>query len=112
MSNHRTVPESYCAVPDEVIEEIIAGVNPVCVTRAVLFGSAVEPEIDANDIDVLVLSEDFAGVQFDMRQSLLKFPEKPFIDSWLYTLTEFDKIYPESSQFRQKIEYKSVNLLP
>ena len=106
-----TISEAHCALPDEVIEEIIVGVEPVCPTRLVLFGSAIEFGLKANDIDLLILSDDFRGVQFDTRRSLLRFPEDLFIDSWLYTPTEFEKIHPEDSQFRRRLEEESVDLL-
>ncbi|GAB3676807.1 hypothetical protein [Halopiger thermotolerans] len=106
-----TISEANCALPDEVVEEIIAGVRPVCPTRLALFGSAVELGLKANDIDLLILSDDFRGVRFDMRRSLLRFPEDLFIDLWLYTPTEFDKIHPEESQFRRRLDEESVDLL-
>jgi hypothetical protein len=102
---------SDCPLPADVVEDLIEGTSQVRPSRLLLFGSATNLGLEANDIDLLVLSEEFKQIRFDLRRSLLDFPDELSVDTWLYTPVEFEEIYSPNGTLRRKMEEDSINLL-
>jgi hypothetical protein len=115
IEEHRPIMDysspSDCPLPADVVEDLIEGTSQVRPSRLLLFGSATNLGLEANDIDLLVLSEEFKQIRFDLRRSLLDFPDELSVDTWLYTPVEFEEIYSPNGTLRRKMEEDSINLL-
>ena len=90
--------------------EVAKSVKSVNSDRACIFGSFALSHQEPNDIDLLVISDEFSGVSYKERQHLLELPPRLPIDCWLYTNREFEELYPESNEVRQSIEEANIDL--
>lgn len=101
----------YCDSFIELVEDLSKAVQVVDPDRACLFGSAVELGLDADDLDVLVVSDSFKNCLFSNRRDLIPFSNKKPTDLWPYTLKEFSAIYPEQNPIRESIEKAYIDLI-
>jgi predicted nucleotidyltransferase len=99
-------------LPDEFVAELIECVGKVEPERTCIFGSSVKEGLDAGDIDILILSEHFEGIQYRARDDLLEWPDGRIFDSWLYTPREFESLCSRGHPFRESIEDDRIELLP
>jgi pantothenate synthetase len=95
-------------LPDEFLDSI-KDVNP---TRACIFGSILVDEQSASDIDIIILSTEFDGIQFSERKDFFDVPKDIYFDIRPYTPGEFETLFPPTHPFRQTIERQHLNLLP
>jgi hypothetical protein len=94
-----------------MLEDLSKAVRVVNPKRACLFGSAVELGLDANDLDILVISDVFECHLFADRRDMIPFPKQKPIDVWPYTTEEFSALYTEHNPVRDSIESAHINLL-
>jgi hypothetical protein len=99
-------------LPGEFVTEITECVGKLEPERTCIFGSSVKEGLDAGDIDILVLSEHFKGIQYRAREDLLEWPDGQIFDSWLYTPREFESLCSRGNPFRESIEHDRIELLP
>jgi hypothetical protein len=104
--------EQSSSIPTDFITEITAGLKPVELTRVCIFGSAVEEGIAAEDIDILILSKDFAGVHFTSREEMVLLPNSHYFDVRPYTPDEFERLCPRGHPFRESIESQHIDITP
>jgi hypothetical protein len=81
------------SVPEK-LERFLAGLRQFHLDRAILFGSCATGEwIEESDIDLILVSDDFEGVFFPDRTSLVHkyWPYRHGLDVLCYTRREFEK---------------------
>ena len=104
--------EQSSSISPGFITEITAGLKPIELTRACIFGSAVEEGAAAEDIDILILSKDFSGVHFTHREEMVLLPNSHYFDVRPYTPDEFERLCPRGHPFRESIESHHIDITP
>lgn len=92
----------------KILSQVVRAVDP---NRACLFGSAVELGLNADDLDILVVSDTFENIVFSDRKGMIDFPDEQLVDLWPYTVEEFSVLYPKQNPVRQSIENNYIDLL-
>lgn len=93
---------------EEVLPQIVAEFSPRMV---LLFGSRVRGDADEEaDIDVVIVSEAFAGIPFVKRmpEVLKNVRFEKHIDIVCYLPEEFERIKPNSAVLQDAMEYGEV----
>ncbi len=93
---------------EEVLPQIVAEFSPRMV---LLFGSRVRGDADEDaDIDVVIVSEAFAGIPFVKRmpEVLKNIRFEKHIDVVCYLPDEFERIKPNSAILQDALEYGEV----
>lgn len=89
------------------LEECIKVVHPA---KALIFGSVVCKGPEANDIDLLVVSDDFEGVLRQNRPKMLDLPGKFKFDLFLYTRREYKNIKKRALPIVRNMQFPAFNL--
>lgn len=62
--------EHSLGLPDEFMSQVVSGLSQIEIERACIFGSAVEEGLEARDMDLLLISPDFAEIHYQSRKTL------------------------------------------
>ena len=103
--------ESPSILPDSFVSDIISGLSRIEVDRACIFGSAAKKGLSARDIDLLIISPEFAGVKFSSREDIVTLPDSHHFDIRPYTYDEFERFCPRGHPFRENLEDQAIELM-
>lgn len=98
-------------LPSEFLRDIIWRLEKIEPTRVSIFGSAVEKGLAAEDIDLLILAEDFADIHFNSREKIITLPHSYYFDVRPYTPEEFERLCPRGHPFRESIEAQHIDIV-
>ena len=73
-------------------EELVDSLRPLNPTKILIFGSAIEKGLRARDLDLVVVSDQFANVLWHRRRSMVLLPLGPKYDLTLLTELEFQSL--------------------
>lgn len=78
--------------------------------HAWIFGSSVECGFYAKDIDVLIVSSEFNGIRYPVRRTMVDWPSTLNIDTWLFTVEEFENIPVDDDSIRASLERERIDI--
>jgi predicted nucleotidyltransferase len=75
-----------------------------------IFGSTVKKGLAGNDIDLLIVSNEFEDILRQDRKKMFNLPKELKFDLFLFTLKEFEKFKNSNSPLVESIECDSIEL--
>ena len=101
---------SMASISGYILSQITESVKVVKPIKVMIFGSTVKKGLAGNDIDLLIVSNEFEDILRQDRKKMFNLPRELKFDLFLFTLKEFEKFKNSNSPLVESIECDSIEL--
>lgn len=97
-------------IPLDLLNRIAVSIVPLEPIIALIFGSSVTKGLEANDIDLIVVSAAFQTKMWQDRKNLIQLPSEYKFDLFLFTQLEFEDLRKTDWPFFRDIYSNVIDL--